>query len=114
MHKNSISLNQLSLEQPIALVFGTELTGITKDVEDVADEFVTLPMFGFTESFNISVCAALCMYELRNKLENSGISFGLTEAEKKDIYIEWLKASIKKHDLVIKEFDLKYSENPIK
>ena len=34
--------------------------------------------------------------------------------EKKDIYIEWLKASIKKHDLVIKEFDLKYSENPIK
>ncbi len=114
LHKNSISLNQLSLEQPIALVFGTELTGITKDVEDVADEFVTLPMFGFTESFNISVCAALCMYELRNKLENSGISFGLTEAEKKDIYIEWLKASIKKHDLVIKEFDLKYSENPIK
>lgn len=114
LHKNSISLNQLSLEQPIALVFGTELTGITKDVEDVADEFVTLPMFGFTESFNISVCAALCMYELRNKLENSGISFGLTETEKKDIYIEWLKASIKKHDLVIKEFDLKYSENPIK
>ncbi len=114
LHKNSISLNQLTLEKPIALVFGTELTGITKDVEDVADEFVTLPMFGFTESFNISVCAALCMYELRNKLENSGISFSLTEAEKKDIYIEWLKASIKKHDLVIKEFDLKYSENPIK
>lgn len=114
LHKNSISLNQLTLEKPIALVFGTELTGITKDVEDVADEFVTLPMFGFTESFNISVCAALCMYELRNKLENSDISFGLTEAEKKDIYIEWLKASIKKHDLVIKEFDLKYSENPIK
>lgn len=107
LHKKSISLDEVSLDKPVALVFGTELTGITKDVEDMADEFITLPMYGFTESFNISVCAALCMYDLRKKLESLKKDFSLSDIEKTDIYIEWLKASIKKHDLVIKEFDLK-------
>lgn len=109
LHKNSISLDEVSLDKPVALVFGTELTGITKDVEEMADEFITLPMYGFTESFNISVCAALCMYDLRKKLESLNKDFSLSDQEKTDIYIEWLKASIKKHDLVIKEFDLKNS-----
>lgn len=109
LHKNSVSLSELDVTQPIALVFGTELTGITKDVEDMADEFVKLPMYGFTESFNISVCAALCMYELSTKIRKEVPNFHLSDLEKEDIYIEWLKASVKKHDLIIKEFDNTYS-----
>ncbi len=109
LHKNSVSLSELDVTQPIALVFGTELTGITKDVEDMADEFVKLPMYGFTESFNISVCAALCMYELSTKIRKEVPNYHLSDLEKEDIYIEWLKASVKKNDLIIKEFDDKYS-----
>jgi len=108
LHKNSISLQQLDISKPTALVFGTELTGITQDVEEMADEFVTLPMYGFTESFNISVCAALCMYELRGRVEKEFPNYQLTLSEKETIYIEWLKASIRKPDLIIKEFDAKY------
>lgn len=111
LHKNSVSLSELDVTQPIALVFGTELTGITKDVEDMADEFVKLPMYGFTESFNISVCAALCMYELSTKIRKEVPNYHLSDLEKEDIYIEWLKASVKKHDLIIKEFDDKYSSS---
>jgi tRNA (guanosine-2'-O-)-methyltransferase len=108
LHKNSVSLQELNITQPIALVFGTELTGITQDVEDMADEFVKLPMYGFTESFNISVCAALCMYELSTRIRKELPDFRLSENEKTDIYPEWLKASIRKHDLIIKEFEEKY------
>ncbi|MES2514601.1 MAG: RNA methyltransferase [Bacteroidota bacterium] len=108
LHKNSVSLQELDVSKPAALVFGTELTGISKDVEEMADEFVKLPMYGFTESFNISVCAALVMYELRQKLQKEVHNYGLNEAEKEEIYIDWLKASIRKHDLIIKEFDVKY------
>lgn len=108
LHKNSVSLQELDLKQPTALVFGTELTGISQDVEDLADEFVKLPMYGFTESFNISVCAALCMYELGTRVRSEIPNFHLTEEEKEEIYIEWLKASIRKHDLVIKDFDNGY------
>lgn len=108
LHKNSVSLEELDVSKPFALVFGTELTGITKDVEDVADEFIKLPMYGFTESFNISVCAALCMYNLSTRIRKEVPDYGLTAPEKEDIYIEWLKASIRKHDLIIKEFDARY------
>lgn len=110
LHKNSVSLQELDVSKPIAIVFGTELTGISTDVEEMADEFVKLPMYGFTESFNISVCAALCMYELSNKIRKEVLDFGLNSSEKEDIYIEWLKASVKKHDLIIKEFKDKYNE----
>jgi tRNA (guanosine-2'-O-)-methyltransferase len=108
LHQNSISLHQLDMSRPTALVFGTELTGITKDVEEMADEFVTLPMYGFTESFNISVCAALCMYELRGRIEKEFPNYQLTLSEKETIYIEWLKSSIRKPDLIIKEFETRY------
>jgi tRNA (guanosine-2'-O-)-methyltransferase len=108
LHKNSVSLDELDISKPFALVFGTELTGISKDVEENADEFVKLPMYGFTESFNISVCAALCMYHLSSRIRKEIPNYGLTDEEKSEIYIEWLKASIRKHDLIIKEFDTKY------
>ncbi len=108
LHKNSITLQELNIKQPIALVFGTELTGISQDVEDMADEFIKLPMYGFTESFNISVCAALCMHDLSTRIRSEIPNHFLKEEEKSDIYIEWLKASIRKHDLIIKEFDNNY------
>lgn len=111
LHESSVTMQQLDLSQPIALVFGTELSGITKDVEEEADEFIKLPMYGFTESFNISVCAALCMYELSTRIRKEVPNYRLSEAEKEDIYIEWLKASVKKHDLIIKEFDNQYQKS---
>ena len=111
LHKNSVTMQELDVSKPIALVFGTELTGISADVEEMADEFIKLPMYGFTESFNISVCAALCMYELSTRIRKEVPNYHLTAAEREDIYIEWLKASVKKHDLIIKEFDSKYLQN---
>lgn len=111
LHKNSVSLKELDITQPVAIIFGTELTGISSDVEEMADEFVKLPMYGFTESFNISVCAALVMYELRERLQKELANYGLAESEREDIYIEWLKASVKKHDLIIKEFDENYKKD---
>lgn len=107
LNKNSVSLETLDISKPVAVVFGTELTGISKDVEDMADEFIKLPMYGFTESFNISVCAALCMYELSTRMRKEIPNYHLSQAEKQDVYLDWLKATVKKSDLIIKEFDAK-------
>ncbi len=108
LHKNSVTLEEMDVSKPFALVFGTELTGITQDVVDMADEFVKLPMYGFTESFNISVCAALCMHSLSTRIRKEVPNYGLSSSEKEEIYIEWLKASIRKQELITKEFDSKY------
>ena len=103
-HKNDCTIAELDVTKPFALVFGTEIDGISQEVFDVADEFVKIPMYGFTESFNISVSAALCMYELTTRIREQKIAYQLSEKEKQEIYIEWLKASISKSDLIVKEF----------
>lgn len=108
LHKNSVSLQELNLTKPVAIVFGTELTGISREVEDMADDFIKLPMYGFTESFNISVCAALCMYELSNRIRKEIPNYHLSETEKQEVYLDWLKATVRKSDAIIKEFDTKH------
>jgi tRNA (guanosine-2'-O-)-methyltransferase len=66
-HKDDCTIDQLPVDGKLALVFGTEIDGISPEVFEHADEFVKIPMYGFTESFNVSVCAALCMYELTTR-----------------------------------------------
>ncbi len=106
-HKNDCTLDRLPVNDKFALVFGTEIDGVSPLVFEQADEFVKIPMFGFTESFNISVCAALCMYELSTRLRNSGIAYQLDEEEKTLIYRDWLLGSISKGDLILRDFDKK-------
>ena len=103
-HKDDCTIAELDVTKPFALVFGTEIDGISETVFEMADEFVKIPMYGFTESFNISVCAALCMYELTTRIREQKIPYQISEKEKEEIYLEWLKASVAKSDLIIKEY----------
>ncbi len=96
-----------------ALVFGSELPGISDVVKQQADEFLKIPMYGFTESFNISVSAAIILYQLTQKLRNSGgIDWHLTGEEKTEIKIHWIKNTIKKSALVEKRFWEEKGMNP--
>lgn len=100
----STTLEELDIDQPFALVFGTERTGISSEVKEVADTFVRIPMHGFTESFNISVSAALCLYELTSRLRKSNINYHLTEGDKKRVLLNWLKHSLENSELLIKRY----------
>ena len=103
-HKNDCTIEKLPIDKPLALVFGTELTGISDDVKNNADEFVIIPMFGFTESFNISVTAALCLNAIITKLHQADFNWHLNDKEKEECLLKWLKSSIKKADLIEREF----------
>lgn len=103
-HKSGCSIEELPVDKPLALLFGTELTGISDTVREHADEFVTIPMYGFTESFNISVSAALCLYSLTQKLHKSNADWHLTETEKDEMLLTWLKNSIRKVEMIEKDF----------
>jgi len=103
-HKNDFTLDKLPVNKKLALVFGTELEGISQDVFDHADEFVKIPMYGFTESFNVSVCAALCMYELTTRIRQEVKNYLLSEEEKRDVYFEWLKTSVDKSEGLIENY----------
>ncbi len=98
-----IDINDIDINQPIALVFGTERTGISKEVEEMADELVKIPMYGFTESFNISVSAAIALNILRNKLEHSDLEWKLPKDEQIKLKIRWCEKIIRDGEKVEKE-----------
>lgn len=91
-----------------ALVFGTENTGISEMVAQQADEFLTIPMVGFTESLNISVSAAIIINHMATRIRQAeNILWKLDEAEKEALLLEWIKQRIRKVDLLIEEFNKK-------
>lgn len=98
------SLFELPLDAKLALVFGTEEAGISPEALALADEFVTIPMYGFTESFNVSVSAALCMQHIVTQLHGSDIAWQLSEEEKLEIQYRWLKHIVRAADEIEKEF----------
>ncbi|MDX2432055.1 MAG: RNA methyltransferase [Bacteroides sp.] len=95
-HKDGITPETFDLEKgKAAFMFGTELEGLTDLALDLADEFIQIPMIGFTESYNISVSAAVIMYTLRKRLEQSSIDWRIGEEEHAKLMLDWLRGSIK-------------------
>lgn len=90
-HTKDVTINELDLNQPMALVFGTERRGISPEVMELADEFVKIPMYGFTESFNISVSVAITLNVLRQRLENSSLNWKLSEEEQTLLKLKWCR-----------------------
>lgn len=102
--KNATMLPDYEIKEPIALVFGTELEGVSDEILEFADETLAIPMFGFTKSFNVSVAAAICMYELKQKLIKSGIDYKLSEEKLLELKIRWAKNSIKSSEQILERF----------
>jgi tRNA (guanosine-2'-O-)-methyltransferase len=104
-HMNDVELDDLDLAKgKFALLFGTELTGLSETALNMADEFVKIPMFGFTESLNISVSAGVILHHLTAKIRLSNIQYRLSDAELDETVLEWLKLSIKKSDLIVERY----------
>jgi tRNA (guanosine-2'-O-)-methyltransferase len=103
-HTKDVNINDLNLEQPIALVFGTEHVGISPEIIEMADEFVKIPMYGFSESFNISVSVAITLNTIRHRLENSAITWKLSEEEQTLLKLKWCKKILRSGQEMEDEF----------
>lgn len=101
---NATQLSDFNISEPVALVFGTEKEGVSAEILDFADETLAIPMYGFTKSFNVSVAAAICVYDLRQKLESSGINFKLSEEKLWEMKVRWAVNSIKSGEQILEKY----------
>jgi tRNA (guanosine-2'-O-)-methyltransferase len=103
---NSASLEDFDITKgKTAVFFGTECSGISDTVRNSADEFLTIPMFGFVESFNISVSAAIILHQMTMELRKSKILWQLNEDEQNEIMLQWLRATIRSADKIIEQYE---------
>jgi tRNA (guanosine-2'-O-)-methyltransferase len=104
-HANGCAPGEFDLHKgKTALVFGTELEGLTGNAEAMADESLTIPMVGFTESLNISVTVAIILHHLTDRLRKTELPWQLSEEENLLVKLQWLKNSISRSDTIEKTF----------
>lgn len=104
-HEHDVNLEDFDLEKgKAAFVFGTERPGLTNWAKEEADEFMKIPMVGFTESLNVSVSVAITLHHLTHRMKSSEINWQLTETEKQQLLLEWLRLSIRRVDLLEKKY----------
>ena len=103
--RGDIDLEQFPVEEaPTALVFGNELDGLTETALEEADGYLRIPMRGFVDSFNISVSAALCMHFLMHRLRQTAVEWRLSEEEKQELRLAWLRRSIRRVERIERSF----------
>ncbi len=103
-HEDDFVPETLPLDGKIALVFGSEVRGISDLVRQEADGYLRLPMYGFTESFNISVAAALSLYALTERMRQATVDWKLSELEKNFILLQWAKRSIRDGEVILQRY----------
>ncbi len=105
-HTNDVLVDDLDLTKgKMAFFFGTELTGLSLEVLEQADEFVKVPMYGFTESLNVSVCAALLMYSVMQRLRRGTVDWRLDAEQRVRVALQWYKHSIKASEEILQRFE---------
>ena len=101
---NATMLSDYDLKEPVALVFGTEAAGVSEEILDFANETLAIPMYGFTQSFNVSVAAAICVYELKQKLLRSNLDYKLSEEKLWEMKVRWAMNSIKSGEQILAKY----------
>lgn len=99
----TLSIHDLPLDRPVALLFGTEWKGISDTARQHADYLVNIPMYGFTESFNVSVSVALSLQVLRRRLEVEREGWKLTEDQQTQLKLDWCAEIMKNGEKVREE-----------
>ncbi len=105
-HADAHTLDNFDITKPSAIFFGTEKNGLSQEIMDQADAFIKIPMYGFTESLNISVSAALVINSITNKLRTSALDWKLSEEDLLAKKIDWMRKSIKDIDFVTERYIL--------
>lgn len=80
----------------IALMLGNEHRGLSAIAQKLADRHITIPMRGFVESFNLSVFASLCLYEITRQRTARGMKqYVYSPQERKKLEKEFIKRGTK-------------------
>ena len=103
-HPKGTTLPDFEIITKTALFFGTEKEGLSPEVLEQADDFIQIPMVGFSESLNVSVAAAIIIQVLADKLRSTTLPWQLSEIEILDKRLEWTKKSIKNVERIIDRY----------
>jgi tRNA (guanosine-2'-O-)-methyltransferase len=112
-HTNSYSIHDIPVDKPLAFFFGTERKGLSEEVINRADYLLKIPMYGFTESFNISVSVALVLQVIRDRLEKSEFAWKMSDSEQMALKLKWCRKILNGGQALENEFRKRLNEKEL-
>ncbi len=95
-------LSDIPLDGQVALIFGNERDGLSEEDQSACDETFRLPMWGFTQSYNLSVSVGMTLMTLVPKLRARLAGRGdLEESERNRLRAIWMAKSVKAADGIL-------------
>ncbi|MCC2607770.1 tRNA (guanosine(18)-2'-O)-methyltransferase TrmH [Planctobacterium marinum] len=70
---NSVDFRDIDYTRPTAIVMGQEKHGASAEAIALADQEIVIPMMGMVQSLNVSVAAALILYEAQQQRQKAGL-----------------------------------------
>ena len=99
----AVPIDTIDFTERTALVFGNEHRGVSPDMLAAADRRCIIPLDGFTESFNVSVAAAVALYHARSdRLRRQGVHADLTEAEQTALMARFCMRSVRDPEALLR------------
>lgn len=92
--QDSTALDDISVDPKTAIIFGAEQLGVSDAAIAAADGLIHIPMYGFTESFNISVSVALVFQQIFSRLRQSDLDWQLSAAAQQQLRDQWVRHSL--------------------
>jgi len=95
LEEGSLAHTELDYTRPMAVIFGNEAEGTSREAVEAADVKVKIPMLGMVQSLNLSVSVAVILYEALKQRQAKGF-YGqrrLSDEEFEHLYGRWLKPS---------------------
>lgn len=108
-HHNDMLIDDYPIENKTAFILGAEKNGLSEYSLNNADVYVKVPMYGFTESYNVSVSAAMVMHNTVQRLRKSNTNWQLNEQEQWEVKLAWTLRTIQSSSDIIKRY---LRENP--
>jgi len=71
--ETAVDYKDIDYTQPIAIVLGTELFGVSETTLSFADQQISIPMMGVSQSLNVSVACAIVLYEAQRQRQAAGM-----------------------------------------
>jgi tRNA (guanosine-2'-O-)-methyltransferase len=103
--QDGVSIEEIDpQDSKLAIVFGNELNGASTYALEHCDNKIWIPMYGFTESLNISVSVAIALNTFMQKLRQSEQDIFLSEEEKRFLKLQWYRKIVRKSEILEREF----------
>ena len=101
-------VSEVSVDGPMLVLFGNESSGLRPETTAACDEVFRLPMYGFVESFNLTVSVAMTLSELTGRLRRRWAADGkrgdMSLERQAHCLARWYVSSVRRSDLIVRRF----------